>query len=67
MKIGIIGYGEIGSSIAKVYESFEGFDVRVVDPYQNRNDDIEDVEILNICIPFIENFVKVLQDYIQLP
>jgi len=65
MKIGIIGYGEIGSSIAKVYESLEGFDVRVVDPYQNRNDDIVGVDILNICIPFIKDFVKVVQDYIS--
>lgn len=64
MKIGIIGYGEIGSSIAKVYESYKKFDICIVDPYQNRNDDISDVEILNICIPFIENFVSVVQEYI---
>lgn len=64
MKIGIIGYGEIGSSIAKVYGSFDKFDIRVVDPYQNRNDDIKGVEILNVCIPFIENFVEVVKDYI---
>lgn len=64
MKIGIVGYGEIGSSIAKVYESFDGFDIRVVDPYQNRSDDIVDVEILNICIPFIDNFVDVVKNYI---
>lgn len=64
MKIGIIGYGEIGSSIAKVYQSYEKFDIRVVDPYQNRNDVIKGVEILNICIPFIEDFVNVVQDYI---
>ena len=64
MKIGIIGYGEIGSSISKVYGSFNKFDVRVVDPYQNRNDEINGVEILNICIPFIENFVEVVKDYI---
>ena len=63
-KIGIIGYGEIGSSIAKVYESFGGFDVRVIDPFQNRNDNINGVEILNICIPFIDNFVSVVQEYI---
>ena len=60
MKIGIIGYGEIGSSIAKVYESFDGYDVRVVDPYQNRNDDIEGVEVLNICIPFIDEWIAIL-------
>jgi hypothetical protein len=65
MKIGIIGYGEIGGSIAKVYRSFDKFDIRVVDPIQNFNDDINGVEILNICIPFIENFVDVVKDYIS--
>lgn len=65
MKIGIIGYGEIGSSIAKVYNSFDGFDIRVVDPFQNRNDDIVGVDILNICIPFIDDFVNVVRDYIS--
>lgn len=65
MKIGIIGCGEIGSSIAKVYRSFENYDVRVVDPFLNFNDDIKGVEILNICIPFIDNFVDIVKDYIQ--
>jgi UDP-N-acetyl-D-mannosaminuronate dehydrogenase len=64
MKIGIVGYGEIGSSIAKVYESFSRFDIRIVDPFKNRNDDISEIEILNICIPFIDNFVPVVQEYI---
>ena len=27
VRIGIIGYGEIGSSIAKVYQSFDGFEI----------------------------------------
>lgn len=65
MKIGIIGYGEIGSSIAKVYKSFGKFDISIIDPYQNRNDEINGVEILNICIPFIEDFVQVVQNYIS--
>lgn len=64
MKIGIIGYGEIGSSIAKVYRSFDGFDIKVVDPFQNFNDNINGIEILNICIPFIDNFVDVVNEYI---
>lgn len=65
MKIGIIGYGEIGSSIAKVYNSIGEFDVRVVDPFYHLNDDISEVEILNICIPFIDDFVNVVKEYIS--
>lgn len=65
MKIGIVGYGEIGSSIEKVYNSFNNYDVRVVDPFLNKNDEIKDVEVLNICIPFIENFVEVVTNYIK--
>lgn len=65
MKIGIIGYGEIGSSITKVYNSFDRFDLRIIDPFQNKNDDISGVEILNICIPFIDDFVNIVNDYIN--
>lgn len=65
MKIGIIGYGEIGSSIFKVYDSFNKFDIRVVDPFVGRNDDIKGVDILNVCIPFIDDFVPVVQKYVD--
>jgi len=65
MKIGIVGYGEIGSSLAKVYSNFSQFEVGVVDPYVGHNDDLTGVNILNICIPFIENFVTVVQNYIK--
>ena len=65
VKIGIIGYGEIGSSIVKVYRSFGGFDIRVIDSFKNISDDIKGVEILNICIPFIDNFVEVVKEYIE--
>lgn len=65
MKIGIVGYGEIGSSLAKVYSNFSQFEVKVIDPYVGKNDDLTGVDILNICIPFIDNFVTVVQDYIQ--
>ena len=33
MKIGIIGYGEIGSSLAKVYFESSNYEVVVLDPY----------------------------------
>lgn len=65
MKIGIIGYGEIGSSLAKVYSEFSKYEVLVLDPYVEKNDDLSGVEVLNICIPFIENFISVVQDYIE--
>lgn len=65
MKIGIIGYGEIGSSLAKVYSDFSQFEVGIVDPYVGYNDNLTDVSILNICIPFVENFVTVVRDYIE--
>ena len=65
MKVGIIGYGEIGSSLAKVYNDFPQFEVLVVDPAVGFTDDLTGVEIINICIPFIDNFVSVVQDYID--
>lgn len=65
MKVGIIGYGEIGSSFAKVYSEFSKYEVLVLDPYVGKNDDLSGVEVLNICIPFIENFVDVVKDYIN--
>ncbi len=65
MKIGIVGYGEIGSSLAKVYSEFSQYEVKVFDPYLNKNDDLTDVNILNICIPFIDNFIGVVNEYIE--
>ena len=65
MKIGIIGYGEIGSSLAKVYSEHSQYQVSILDPYLGKNDDLTNVKVLNICIPFIENFVDVVKEYIQ--
>jgi UDP-N-acetyl-D-mannosaminuronate dehydrogenase len=65
MKIGIVGYGEIGSSLAKVYAGFPQYQVLVVDPFLDMNDDLSNCHFLNICIPFIENFVEVVQEYID--
>lgn len=66
MKIGIVGYGEIGSSLAKVYSEFPEYEVAVVDPYLEKNDNLSNCDFLNICIPFIDNFVEVVQNYIDI-
>lgn len=65
MKIGIIGYGEIGSSLAKVYSEFAEYEVVIVDPYLGKNDDLSGCDFLNVCIPFIDNFIGVVQEYID--
>jgi UDP-N-acetyl-D-mannosaminuronate dehydrogenase len=64
MKIGIIGYGEIGSSLYKVYKEFSKFDIFVVDPKLGYNEDINNCDVLNICIPYFENFVDIVNNYI---
>jgi len=50
-KIGVLGYGEVGQAIAKFYKKVLIKDLK-------RNDGIEGVEVLNICIPYNNNFIK---------
>lgn len=64
MKIGIIGYGEIGSSLYKVYSEFSNYDIKVLDPFVGKNEDLTHSEFLNICIPYTEKFVDVVNDYV---
>lgn len=52
-KIGILGFGEVGQAIAKFYSS----QVRIKD--LKRDDGLEGVEILHICIPWSDNFIKI--------
>jgi len=61
--IGIIGLGEIGSSLNKIYIE-KGYTPKIIDPKTNHNDDLKNCDILNICIPFSESFVKIINDYI---
>lgn len=49
--IGILGYGEVGQAIAKFYKNPQVKDLE-------RDDGINGVEILHICIPWSERFVK---------
>ena len=69
MKIGIVGHGQVGQAVAKLYtetdtsKSWFSFDkVLIYDPYQGMMDDISDVDILNVCIPYTKDFVSIVRD-----
>lgn len=62
MIIGIIGHGEIGSALSKIYKE-EGYECRIWDPFLELHDDMSEVDILNICIPYSENFNVIVKDY----
>ena len=64
-KIGIIGYGEIGSSLHNVYKEFE-YNVEIIDPFLGLNGDLLNCDLLNICIPFVDGFIEVVNEYIDL-
>ena len=50
-KIGILGYGEVGRAIARFYKKPKIKDLK-------RDDGLEGVEVLNICIPWSDDFIK---------
>ncbi len=57
-KIGILGYGEVGQAISKFYKNPKIKDLK-------RNDGLEGVEILHICIPWSNNFVEIVKKEIK--
>ncbi|MCX6764880.1 MAG: hypothetical protein NTU58_04245 [Candidatus Nealsonbacteria bacterium] len=57
-KIGILGYGEVGQAIAEFYRNPRVKDLK-------RDDGLKGVEILNICIPWNDNFVKIVSKEIK--
>ena len=57
-KIGILGFGEIGQAIAKFYKK-----ARIKD--LNRDDGLEGVDVLHICIPYFKKFVKIVSKEIK--
>jgi len=62
--VGILGNGEIGSSLHKVYQLAGDTDVIVRDPFQGLDANLSHCDIVNVCIPFgnYDGFVKVLRD-----
>lgn len=61
-KIGILGFGEVGQAIAKFYKSAE-WRTKIKDI--KRNDGLGGVEILNICIPFNNKFLRIVEKEIK--
>jgi hypothetical protein len=57
-KAGILGFGEIGKAIARFYKN-----PRIKD--LNRDDGLEGVEILHICIPWSKDFIKIVGEEIR--
>ena len=52
--IGILGYGEVGKAIAKFYKNPKVKDL-------NRDDGLKQIDILNICVPWSDNFMSIVR------
>lgn len=62
--VGILGNGEIGSSLRQVY-GMAGFDdVTVRDPFQGLDASLSECDLVNVCIPFsgFESFARAIKD-----
>ena len=57
-KIGILGYGEVGRAIAKFYQNPKIKNL-------NRDDNLGGVDVLNVCIPWSDNFVITVKNEIK--
>ena len=62
--VGIIGYGEVGASLHEIYKKSE-FHSYVIDTFKHINTFPSKIDVLNICIPFNENFVNEVVNYIN--
>ena len=56
--VGILGYGEVGQAIAKFYNNPKIKDL-------NKDDGLEGVDILHICLPWSKDFVKISKKEIK--
>ncbi len=56
--VGILGFGEVGQAIAKFYDNPKIKDL-------GRDDELKGVEILHVCLPWMEDFVKTVKREIK--
>ena len=59
----IVGYGQIGKAIFKLY-SPKKYNVYIKD-IQLDNFLVNDIDIMNICIPYSNNFIDIVKEYIN--
>lgn len=58
MKIGVLGYGEVGAAISKFYDNPLIKDL-------DRNEFTNKLDILHVCIPDNKNFIEIVLDNIE--
>lgn len=64
MKVGILGYGEIGKSIHQLYLKSSLNSIIYVEDLNN-DDKLSKVDVLNICIPYNDSFVSSVVDAVN--
>lgn len=62
-KVGVLGYGEIGKAVAKFYPSTGSGRVKIKDI--ERDDGLQNIEILHVCIPWSDRFVDIVKREIK--
>ena len=63
-KIGILGYGEVGSAIAALYRGRD-YKLCIKDEGKNIDDDFIGINVLNVCIPYSDTFESIVRCIIQ--
>lgn len=64
LTVGFMGFGEIGSSLYRVYELADYKNLIKRDPYNGLNDSLSKCDIVNVCIPFFgfDKFVNSIKE-----
>lgn len=68
MKIGILGFGEVGQAIAQLYmnpHSLGEVKLLINDIKDNRDEFEEGMEFLHICIPYSDKFLSVVSSIVD--
>lgn len=63
MRVGILGFGEIGKAIHQLYSKSEDYQIFVKD--LDRDDGLDNIDVLNVCIPALPNFVELVTSVAQ--